>query len=323
MKNFIKKILKKINLYWHIRKIYQFFFLKGYIYQKFQRLFANISIRIKMASIERKIIKLIFFRSQKYFKLNIDQNNKHYTQLYEQGCTTPFTLESIENNKKAFLEYFKNKKIFNDKFPDKKFYLNEKPEDLEVGYFDNSITANCPYIFDVINDPLIIKSLSTYFGCPYKLDYITAWWSFKNKLTESKEKTQYFHRDIDNFNFIKLFLYLTDVDELSGPHQYIKFTHKKDFGFKLSTKVVDINTLHKNIDNDIHTFSGKSGSVVLENTLGLHRAKKPEVSDRLMIAMSFSLINTPYCPPKPFLKFQNLQTNLSQYNKHINQNFII
>ena len=321
--NFLKQILKKLNLFKQVKKIYQFFFVKGYVYQKFQRLFTNIDIRTKIAFLERELVKLVFFKSKKYFFSNIVQNNSYCNQLREQGTTAPFTMESIEKNKEIFIDYFKKQKIFNDKNPQETFFVEKKPEDLEVGYFENSTTANCPYIFDIANDQFLVKTLSTYFGCPYKIDYITAWWSFKNKLKTPNEKTQYFHRDLDNFNFIKLFLYLTDVDELSGPHQYIKYTHKNDLGLKISTKVVDLNNIQKNISKDIHTFQGKAGSVVLENTLGLHRAKKPENKDRLMIAMAFSLVGTPYSPPKPFLKFQDLKTNLSHYNKHINQNYII
>lgn len=323
MKDFLKKILKKLNLFSRVRKIYKFFFEKGYVYQKFQRFFTNINTRLKMALLEKKIINLIFFRKKNLFTSKIDQNNKHLVQLHEQGVTTPFTLESIKKNKQIFVEYFKKQRIFDDKNPEKKYFLNEKHEDLKVGYFEYSTTARCPYIFDVVNDPYIVQTLSAYFECPYKLDYISAWWSFKNSSKNREEKTQYFHRDIDNFNFIKLFLYLTDVDEFSGPHQYIKFTHKKSLGEKISTKIVDFDKLQINVNDDMYIFQGKAGSVLLENTFGLHRAKKPENKDRLMIAMSFSLVNTPYSPPKPFLKFKELKTNLTGYNKFINQNHII
>ena len=94
-------------------------------------------------------------------------------------------------------------------------------------------------------------------------------------------------------------------------------------GGGISREIKSINELQENITNDIQTFQGKAGSAVLENTLGLHRAKRPEASDRLMIAMSFSLVKTPFGPSKPYLKHQQLETNLLDYNKYLNQNFII
>ena len=330
MKNFIKKILKELKLFFFFRAIYRFFFRQGYIYRKFQAFFTNINRRNQVAYFERKIINLIFFKSRSFFNSNIDQKDQYSNQLNEQGCTSAFQLDCIEKNKDLFLEYFNSQKVFKDTEPDVRFFKNDRPSDLDAGYFDNYTVARCPYIFDVVNDPLIIKTLSTFFGCPYKLDFLSGWWSFKNDSKEIQEKTQYYHRDFDNFNFIKLFLYLTDVDESSGAHQYIKFTHKKDFsedfirkGGGISRKVQSINELQENLSKDIQTFKGKSGSVVLENTLGLHRAKRPEINDRLMIAMSFSLVKTPFGPSKPFLNFHDLDTNLSNYNRYLNQNFII
>ena len=111
MKNFLKKILKKLNLFWKVRKIYQFFFYKGYIYQKFQRLFTRIDIRTKIAFLERKVAKFIFFRSKKYFNSNIVQNNNYCTQLDEQGTTSPFTLESVEKNNKGVVAYIQVKDL--------------------------------------------------------------------------------------------------------------------------------------------------------------------------------------------------------------------
>ncbi len=324
MKNLIKKILKKLKIFKPARKLYNFFFKQGYIYQKFQRYFVNVNIRSKMAFIEKKIINLIFYSNKKFFISKINKNNCHFNQLNKEGVTSPFTIDSVNKNKRNFLEYFKNQKIFNDKNPDNKFYLDEKDDSLKVGFFEDEVTANCPYIFDVVNDPYLVETLSTFFGCPYKLDYMSAWWSFKNSSSLPSEKTQYFHRDLDNFNFAKLFLYLTDVDDFSGAHQYIKFSHKKKIEKKISTKVVDYSIVKENIDdNDICTFQGKAGSLVLENTFGLHRAKVPKNKDRLMIVMAFSLVKTPYSPPNPYLKVEEVKTEISNYNKFINKNYII
>jgi len=324
MKNYLRNIFKKFKILNFIRNIYNLIFKEGYIYQKFQRYFLTINLRSQIALIEKKIINLFFFQSKNFFKLKINKDNIHYNQLNNEGVTKPFCLDSVDINKENFFNYFKNQKIFYDKNPENKFYLKDKEESLEIGYFDNKDTANCPYIFDVVNDPYLVETLSTFFGCPYKLDYISAWWSFKNSSTEPRERTQYFHRDLDNFNFVKLFLYLTDVDDLSGPHQYIKFSHKKKIEKIISTKVVDFKRIKENVDNkDIYTFKGKAGSLLLENTFGLHRAKAPKNNDRLMMVMTFSLVKTPYSPKKPFLKFESIKSQTSKYNKFINKNYIV
>ena len=324
MREKIKLLLKKLKIFKPIRKTYNFFFKHGYIYQKFQRYFINIKIRQKMAVLEKKLIGLVFFKNKLFFKKNINDKNIHSIQLKKKGVTDTFEIPSVTKNKELFFKYFVSQKIFSDKNPDYKFYLNDRDKNLEVGFFDNEITAKCPYIFDVVNDPYLIETLSTFFKCPYKLDYMSAWWSFKNSSNEPSEKTQYFHRDLDNFNFAKLFLYLTDVDDGSGAHQYIKYSHEKKIENKISTKTVDYSKLKENInDNDINTFQGKAGSLVLENTFGLHRAKTPKEKDRLMIVMAFSLVKTPYSPSKPLLEYQDIISEAKDYNKFINQNYLV
>ena len=38
-----------------------------------------------------------------------------------------------------------------------------------------------------------------------------------------------YHYDIDGFKFVKIFFYLTEVNENDGPHVFIKNTGKKTF----------------------------------------------------------------------------------------------
>ena len=106
MISYLKKVLKRLNLFFFFRIIYKFIFCKGYIYRKFQSLFTNIKRRNKIAYFEREIIKLLFFKSRGYFESKIDENDEYSTQLNQQGCTVPFKLETIEKNKKNFFRLF-------------------------------------------------------------------------------------------------------------------------------------------------------------------------------------------------------------------------
>ena len=55
-----------------------------------------------------------------------------------------------------------------------RFFKNDRPSDLDAGYFDNYTVARCPYIFDVVNDPLIIKTLSTFLDVHISLIFYLA-----------------------------------------------------------------------------------------------------------------------------------------------------
>ena len=99
-------------------------------------------------------------------------------QLKDYGNKNSFTISALENNKDEIVKYFINNKIFNDKEPNNKFYLQNRNQDLEVGYYDIQTTANCPHIFYIVNDDKLIETLSTYFNCSYKRDYMSTWWFF-------------------------------------------------------------------------------------------------------------------------------------------------
>ena len=55
------------------------------------------------------------------------------------------------------------------------------------------------------------------------MDIVLVVISFKRKIGP-----QLFHRDYESFNFVKLFVYLTDVGKENGPHEYIIRSNIKD-----------------------------------------------------------------------------------------------
>jgi hypothetical protein len=83
---------------------------------------------------------------------------------------------------------------------------------------------NAPYLIELANCPEIIALVESYLGCIPSIYSVNAWWSFPAG-EDPARLTQSYHRDSDDFRFISLFVYLTDVDELAGPHQYVSGTH--------------------------------------------------------------------------------------------------
>lgn len=309
----MSKIRKKIKIF------YKIIFQKGFFYYYIQQYIININLRNFLSNFEKIVFKLFYKKNFLHKSFN---ENSHSKLLKEKGISNIFELDSLNNNKNLILNYFNNNKIFYDKDPDRLFDLNERDEKIKIGYYKPEVTANCPFIFDIVNDPTLIEILNSYFETPYKLDYMAAWWSFTNK-NQALEKTQYFHRDLDSLNFLKFFFYLTDVDQNSGPHQYIKYSHKNYFGHKINRKTIDEKNLDDLAKKNLFTFVGKSGSVIAENTFGFHRAKTPTSNDRLMLVLCYSIVRTYYGPKKPFLDINNLKLKNKNINKYINQAYII
>ena len=108
------------------------------------------------------------------------------------------------------------------------------------GSFKMKDVIGAPYILELANAPEMLAIASEHLGCLPTLYSLNAWWSFPGHEVEEK-MTQGFHRDEDDFKNCVLFLYLTDTDERSGAHEYIRGTHSQDLtreiirGYFLST----------------------------------------------------------------------------------------
>jgi len=103
---------------------------------------------------------------------------------------------------------------------------------------------------------------------------------------EKYRNAQYFHWDNDFKKFLKLYVYLTDVDENSGPHIFIPGTHKKKlFDHKLCRLYSDdqIYSSYK----DIKKFIGKAGSLFFVDSYGIHKGDTPKSRSRLLLNVHY------------------------------------
>lgn len=84
-----------------------------------------------------------------------------------------------------------------------------------------------PMVGQIVNDPVITSVVRSYLRTPTQLRHISLWHSFPavNAQPET-ELAQLFHFDLDEFRWLKLFIFLNDVNSENGPHVYIPGTHK-------------------------------------------------------------------------------------------------
>ena len=93
----------------------------------------------------------------------------------------------------------------------------------------------------------------------------------------------FWHRDLnDRHQLVKMFVFLSDCTIETGPHEYIRRSHR-EFG-RLNGKRyftdAEIDALHP-VGSPLREVSEvKAGTVILEDTRGLHRARMPEVGYR-------------------------------------------
>ena len=108
------------------------------------------------------------------------------------------------------------------------------------------------------------------------------------EITDKKKysNAQFFHWDNDFKKFLKFYIYLTDVDQNSGPHVFVEKTHKyKDDQHKLCRVFSDDNVFK--IYKNVKEFNGKSGSAFFVDSYGLHKGKSPTGRSRILLNVHF------------------------------------
>ena len=104
------------------------------------------------------------------------------------------------------------------------------------------------------------------------------------------ENAQFFHWDNDFRKFLKLYIYLSDVDENSGPHIFIKHSHKiKNKNHRLCRLYPDSQIYENYPSSHIIKFNGKSGSTFFVDSYGLHKGETPIKRSRILLNIHFGI----------------------------------
>jgi hypothetical protein len=93
--------------------------------------------------------------------------------------------------------------------------------------------------------------------------------------------------------FIKVFIYLKDVESENGPHVYVpgsmlsKNLHLPE-GYTASSRVSDEFILNKYGGEGIKEMTGKKGTILFEDTSGYHKGKSVEKGHRVIAQLEYS-----------------------------------
>ena len=197
-----------------------------------------------------------------------------------------------------------------------------------------SFTEADLFNFDPIHKILINKYFSTiaqnYFNSKPCYSDLAMWWSPTRNIatTESMEKAnrsaQKFHFDLDRIKWLKLFIYLTDTNKDSGPHEYVKGTHKisgkpKNLLNKGYHRITEENIDQYFSKDRIIKLLGSKGTMFIADTSCFHRGLPPVNQHRLILIMEFSssMFGANFSKINSFQDQKNLK-NLITDNKIIN-----
>lgn len=210
-------------------------------------------------------------------------------------CTLPgLVSEGRVRTLRAYFEGFKAYYPYDDAL--EPFLAASPPANVNLGYFDHATVVRGPGVLEIANDPRILAIVGDVLGAKPLITYLTAWWSFPHEGPAIQAEN--FHRDVDDWRFIKLFIYLTDVGPGFGPHKYVPGSHRSDRLLKIR-RYTDEDVVTAFGEDQIHEFTGPAGTAFLENTYGLHKGTPPTIGRRLILQAVYALRRMPYGPPRP------------------------
>ena len=285
--------LTKLNNFFVIFKIFFIRFFYGF---SFIRNFTILTLNLKL---EGKY-NIDFFEKYPSDKLVEEIDKKGHSEIF-----------NINNN---LINAIKNDIFFNQNADskDKNFsgnlLLKQNEENLE-DYFlrlrNNNISRLTGHIDlrksssikNLLTSELFLKIVSKYLNS--KNFSINASYFLSSPIPITKEQkyanAQYFHWDNDFTKFLKLYIYLTDVDESSGPHIFIPYTHKYKLKQHRLCRLYSDDNIYSAYDDKV-VFKGVAGSCFFVDSYGLHKGETPDTKSRMILNVHYGRNKILYSP---------------------------
>lgn len=151
-----------------------------------------------------------------------------------------------------------------------------------------------PFVTITINK-LVVDIANSYLGMWTKLHSYTLASTIPANDGDKEIQSQRWHRDPEEKRFLKMFIYVSDVDKDSGPFIYLR---KSTFGNKYGKlfpqkppagSYPELGSVEKNVsDEDVIVFTGKKGAIIFADTTGLHKGGYSRKKERIMFTAFFS-----------------------------------
>ena len=205
------------------------------------------------------------------------------TALQQQGwvCLEPLLSPLQITEIQTFLA---EKKVISG---DRSFLAIEAPDDVLWAGYSLIDILSCPHVISLMNNAEVLRIARAYLGCSPTISGIGLNWSFPS--SGQVVDVQCFHRDPDDWRFFKLFVYLTDVDDHSGPHEFIAGSHRSSG--RIFSKPYTVEEVHRLYGQErIIKIVGPKGTTFVADTWGVHRGQVPTTQPRLLLQVQYSIL---------------------------------
>jgi hypothetical protein len=284
----------------------------------FSKIISKLKKKIKLE--ELPITNLIY-------KLSNEEINNFITKIEKESYVIyPYKLGSeiiddlyqfsCQNSVSEIANNIKQDKIITYQ---KKSQLSER-----LDFFKNDLIKN-NYVQNLICDSTILNICQNYFNAAPVFAEANMWWTIANKYKPSVEGAQLYHFDLDATKWLKIFIYLTDVDINSGPHCYVEGTHKchdqsRDLLSKGYVRIEDDDIIKTYSIDKCKTITGSKGTIIFGDTRAFHKGMKPNSRDRLILELTY--INSNFAYNDCDVKLSNLDLKSVHLKEYISKTSI-
>jgi Phytanoyl-CoA dioxygenase (PhyH) len=159
---------------------------------------------------------------------------------------------------------------------------------------------DCEIVDRISRNATIVAIVRKYLGVEPILWLTRLRWSFASsddsvnlRPSLDRKPSQYdfhdFHYDAHDFKSLTAFVYLTDVNQDSGPHLIIPGSHKNKTFKELARICFKDNVAQKIYPNKSKAILGNKGLVFLEDTSSYHKAAVCNKKSRLLLSIDYVL----------------------------------
>ena len=146
---------------------------------------------------------------------------------------------------------------------------------------------------ELMSDRSINALAEAYLGARPVLDTVNMWWTTAYSQQPDHTAAQLYHFDMNHVRWLKFFVYLTDMTPDAGPHCFVAGTHRsgmipRKFLSQGYARLSDKDIGNSYAESAVLEFMGARGTIIVEDTRGLHKGKPVIRGDRLMFELEFS-----------------------------------
>lgn len=141
----------------------------------------------------------------------------------------------------------------------------------------------------------ILQVVNAYFKMCTQLRFYNVWHTLASQVPA--RDSQLWHRDPEDYCILKVFVYLTDVDDDAGPFTYATGSHSKGHFRRRSAATFLNNGVQRSSDEQMQAAipsehwikaTGSEGTIIFADTRGYHKGGLTRGRDRIMYNSMFT-----------------------------------